>query len=393
MEPVGIYISVPFCRAKCTFCNFASDAFGLARLEGYVDRLCGEIGKARMKAAAMGAELPERVDTVYFGGGTPSLLEAAQVERIFRALRGEFGLEADAEVTLECAPGQLSQPTLDAMQREGMSRVSLGVQSFVDAEAKAAGRLHTRAMCLEEIQRLQAAGIERISVDLIVGLALQTEESWRYSVDEMLASRVGHGSVYMLEVDEESRLGKEALRGGERYSASSLPDEDAVAEWYLEACERLDAAGMRQYEISNFAREGERSRHNIKYWRRQPYIGFGLDAHSMLRRMDGGAVRFRNGDDLGEYMSDLPMYAERPEVIGREAAFEEAVFLGMRMNEGVSLAELQEEFETSMVTNLQESMFPMQEAGMVWVDERRMGLTAQGRVVSNEVFERVLVEA
>ena len=156
--PLGVYISVPFCKAKCTFCNFASDAFAPGRMQRYVDRLCGEIVSARSSAAALGASLPERVDTVYFGGGTPSLLSAAHVRQIFAQLRGEFSLDDDAEITLECAPGQLSVETLDKLLRQGLNRVSLGVQSFVDRESAAIGRLHTERICLEEIGRLRACG-------------------------------------------------------------------------------------------------------------------------------------------------------------------------------------------------------------------------------------------
>jgi oxygen-independent coproporphyrinogen-3 oxidase len=391
MEPVGVYISVPFCRAKCTFCNFASDAFGAGRMDAYVERLCGEIGGVRKRAAAMGAVLPELVDTVYFGGGTPSLLSAGQMWRIFGALRGEFAVERGAEITLECAPGQLAEETLEELLGQGMNRVSLGVQSFVDAEAAGVGRLHTRAMCRSEAERLQAAGIKAINVDLIAGLPLQTAESWRFSVEEMIASGVGHGSVYMLEVDDESRLGREALAGGTRYGVEALPEEDAVAEWYGAACEWLGAAGVRQYEISNFAQAGSASRHNLKYWKRKPYVGFGLDAHSMLRTGDGAALRFSNGDSLDGYVSELPMLAARPERVDAEAAFEEALFLGLRLNVGVDLGELRREFGAGLVEGVGEAFAEVLEAGLVWMEGERVGLTARGRVVSNEVFARLLV--
>ncbi len=302
---LGVYISVPFCRAKCSYCNFASGVFGAERMERYVERLCAEIQGARSNVARSGAgvELPTSVDTVFFGGGTPSLLSAGQMRRIFAALRGEFAVDADAEITLECAPGQLGEEVLEELLRQGMNRVSFGVQSFVDSEAAGVGRLHTREMCLAEIARMPAAGVEEINVDLIVGLPGQTAESWRESVEVAIESGVPHVSVYMLEVDGDSRLGREMLAEGTRYGAGAAPSEDETAEWYGAACEWLEAAGIRQYEISNFAQEGHGSRHNVKYWRREPYVGFGLDAHSMLRAGEVNAVRWANGDDLEEYLA------------------------------------------------------------------------------------------
>src|ERR1035438_8852465 len=308
---VGAYMSVPFCKAKCTYCNFSSGVFGAERMDGYVQRACGEIAATRERVAGLvkmaeTAGFPARADSVYLGGGTPSLLGAEQMRRLFTALRGEFEITKDAEVTLECAPGQLRDETLEEMLRQGMNRVSFGVQSFVDREAAAVGRLHTRKMCLSEIGRLRAAGVGNINVDLIAGLPRQTAASWRESVETAIESEVPHVSVYMLEVDEESRLGREMLKAVNRepgagnreqgtgnrlkYGASEVPSEDEIAEWYGAACEWLEAAGVTQYEISNFAREGYASRHNMKYWRREPYVGYGLDAHSMLRTGEG-AVR------------------------------------------------------------------------------------------------------
>ncbi len=266
-------------------------------MERYVERLCGEVAGVRSKAASLGAILPELVDSIYFGGGTPSLLSAGLVRQIFETLRSQFNVAEDAEITLECAPGQLSGETLDELLRQGLNRVSLGVQSFVDRESAAIGRLHTEEVCLGEVARLRHAGIEEINLDLIAGLPHQTAASWVYSVEAAIATGVPHVSVYMLEVDEDSRLGREALAAGTRYGAGTIPGNDAIAEGYAQACEWLEDAGVRQYEISNFAREGYESRHYLKYWRQQPYMGFGLDAHSMLRGRDG-AVRWANVDEL-----------------------------------------------------------------------------------------------
>ncbi len=280
--PLGIYISVPFCRTKCSYCNFASDVFSRAVFGRYVDRVCADIANARPVAAEMGGQIEQEVDSIYLGGGTPTVLDPAQLQRVFGAVRAQFSVRPEAEITVECAPGTLAPGMLDGLLACGVNRVSLGVQSFVDAETAAVGRLHKRTAVLDDIARLRAAGITNINVDLIAGLPHQTAESWQASLAETIATGVPHVSVYMLEVDEDSRLGRELIAGGTRYHAHFVPDEGATADFYLAACAKLEASGVTQYEISNFARAGCESRHNLKYWTRQPYLGFGVDAHSML---------------------------------------------------------------------------------------------------------------
>jgi oxygen-independent coproporphyrinogen-3 oxidase len=402
--PVGVYISVPFCKAKCTFCNFASGVFGAERMQQYVDRLCEEIRRSQAAAQNIAAVLPRTVDTIYFGGGTPSLLSAQQFRRIFQQLRGGFDLAGDAEITLECAPGQLSDETLDDLLQHGMNRISFGVQSFVDRETAAVGRLHTEQQCEAELARVRAAGVEEINIDLIAGLPHQTAQSWRYSVEQAIASAAPHLSVYMLEVDDESRLGREMLEQGTRYGASSVPSEDETADWYQQACTAFRAAGVQQYEISNFARPGHRSRHNLKYWQRHPYIGFGLDAHSMLPT-DAGAVRFANTSDLDEYLGSAASTPFRllefssksaslqPNVIGRDEAFEESLFLGLRLNEGVDLNHLRNQFGDDLLDDAMPALLEVRDAGLLELSSDRMRLTAHGRLVSNEVFNRLLISS
>ncbi|MGC2791072.1 MAG: radical SAM family heme chaperone HemW, partial [Candidatus Sulfotelmatobacter sp.] len=341
--PLGIYISVPFCRTKCSYCNFASDVFSRAVFERYVDRVCADIGNAPQVAAEVGGQMERAVDSIYLGGGTPTLLEAKQLERVFRAVRSQFEVQPNAEVTVECAPGTLKPAVVDSLLRCGVNRVSLGVQSFVDPEAAAVGRLHTRAAVLEEVARLRAAGITNINIDLIAGLPHQTSESWESSLAETIATGAGHMSVYMLEVDEDSRLGRELLAGGTRYHAHFVPDEEAVTDFYLEACERLASAGIAQYEISNFAREGFESRHNLKYWARQPYFGFGLDAHSMLTSAtpEIESVRFASTDSLENYTGGSILQRTS---ISRREAIEESFFLGLRLTQGIRLQELAAKF-------------------------------------------------
>src|SRR5271167_2304782 len=308
--PSGIYISVPFCRTKCSFCNFASGVFSRELFDRYVAQVRSEIEAAERIAQELGGNFEHRVDSIYLGGGTPSVLAPDQLERLFRAIRDNFEVDRVAEITVECAPGTITDEIMEALLRCGVNRVSLGVQSFVDQECSSVGRLHTRAVTLLDVARLRARGIGNISIDLIAGLPHQTEESWNFSLGETLATGVPHVSVYMLEVDEDSRLGSELLAGGSRYHAHFVPDDDLTADWYLVACERLENGGVQQYEISNFARPvthgiGLRdSRHNLKYWTRRPYLGFGVDAHSMLTANDElqakgvQAVRFATPDPL-----------------------------------------------------------------------------------------------
>ncbi|HTZ73192.1 MAG TPA: radical SAM protein, partial [Candidatus Aquilonibacter sp.] len=239
---LGIYISIPFCRSKCTYCNFASGVYPAADHERYVQRVIEDMANAPAWSRAMGVELPRRVDTVYLGGGTPSLLAPELLATLFAALRAQFDIEAGAEITVECAPGQLADPMPEALAAAGVNRVSLGVQSFVDVEAHASGRLHDRNIVERDLRRLRAAGISNLNVDLIAGLAGQTFATWEESLDALLASDVPHASVYMLEVDEDSRLGREMLKGGSRYRAGLVPSDDAIAQMYERAIERLNAA-------------------------------------------------------------------------------------------------------------------------------------------------------
>ena len=354
--PLGLYISVPFCRTKCSYCNFASDVFSKSAYENYVVRLLQDIGNARQFAAQRGCVIEETADSIYLGGGTPSILDTEQLLRIFATLRDHFTVTSDAEITVECAPGTLTPALIATLLQCGVNRVSLGVQSLIDREAQAVGRLHKRSTVLEEIGRLREAGLRNINIDLIAGLPHQTAESWAYSVSETISVEVPHVSVYMLEVDDDSRLGRELIAGGARYHAHFVPDDDATADFYQQACETLAAEGIAQYEISNFARvartqrsgelQSNQSRHNLKYWTRQPYVGFGVDAHSMLSadvpgNKDYRAVRFATPDSLDAYMNRSP-HTVTP--VSTQMAIEEEFFLGLRLNRGIDLEQLRKHF-------------------------------------------------
>jgi len=386
---LGLYLSVPFCRTKCTYCNFASDVFSRAVFDRYVDRVCADIHTTPETAQAAGGVLPGEVDSLYLGGGTPTVLTSEQLERLFGTVRQKFHLLPGAEITVECAPGTLTPAALETLLRCGVNRVSLGVQSFVDQEAAAVGRLHKRTTVLDDIVRLRNAGISNINVDLIAGLPHQTAESWQTSVASVIALGVPHASVYMLEVDEDSRLGRELIAGGTKYHAHFVPDENLTADLYETACEQLNAAGIAQYEISNFARAGSESRHNLKYWTRQPYLGFGVDAHSMLRAADDGleAVRFSTSDSLDQFVAGAGL--NRTE-ISRAAALEEAFFLGLRLNDGIDFEKMRAEFGTFVVTPLRDVLVELAGAGLLDWEGDLIRLTARGRLLSNNVFERFL---
>ncbi len=307
MDSIGLYLSIPFCKSKCTYCNFASGVFPASYFDQYIGRLEEDLRAVREKTAQWNAALPEVTDTIYLGGGTPSLLPPDLIRRLFAAIRREFVALPNAEITIECAPGQLDDPTLTAMVECGVNRISFGVQSFIDAEAKHTGRLHTREIALRDIERVRRAGIPHINVDLIAGLPGQTRDSWRESLVVLTETDIDHASIYMLEVDEDSRLGREVVSGGLKYYAPQVPPDEAIVEMYSEAVDLLALHGLAQYEISNFARPGRKSLHNLKYWRRKPYLGLGLDAHSMLRTRSGSALRFATTDELEPFL-DSPAW-------------------------------------------------------------------------------------
>ncbi len=394
--PLGVYISVPFCRSKCSYCNFASDVFSRAVFERYVDRLCAEMADAAETAERMGGLFERHADSVYLGGGTPTVLDAPQLQRLFSGLSQEFRLLGDAEITVECAPGTLSPSVLDALVSCGVNRVSLGVQSFVDAESASVGRLHKRSTILEDVARLTSTGISNLSIDLIAGLPHQTTESWNESLSALIDTGVPHASVYMLEVDDESRLGRELIAGGSRYHAHFVPDEDLTAELYLAACERLSDAGLAQYEISNFARVGFESQHNLKYWTRRPYLGFGVDAHSMLRVQTNGidtpsAVRFANPDTLERYLAGE---SGTTTAVPQRAALEEIFFLGLRLNRGLDLRAITAEFgQETADALLASTIAELEQEELLERRQDTIRLTARGRLLSNEVFEKFLVNA
>jgi oxygen-independent coproporphyrinogen-3 oxidase len=381
--PLGIYIQVPFCQTKCTYCNFHTGVVSRDRYQPYADAVCREIRESCGNNRQI-------VDTVYVGGGTPSLLDAAALTKVLDALRETYRVE-NPEITLEADPETISLEKAAAWLAAGFSRVSMGVQSFHDEELRAAGRMHRRKDIFAAAEALRAEGFDNISMDLIAGLPHQTRDSWEASVGELLAIRPEHVSIYLLEVDEGSRLGRESLAGGGRYGAAAIPPDDEQAEFYESACARLAAAGYEHYEISNWALPGRRSRHNLKYWRREPYFGFGAGAHSF-----DGWQRWANVHDSMRYVELIGKGnspREQLEDVTAAQAFDEELFLGLRQLDGIDLGAIETMYNgefSARVASVRASVEKLRAQGLVETEGTRLRLAPGRLTVSNEVFVELL---
>ncbi len=361
----GVYIAYPFCAQKCTYCNFASGV--LPRdLEGpYLDAVRGELAAT---------EWPWRPETVYLGGGTPSRLEPAALAALLDAVPGRPWIEA----TLEAAPATWPREWAEGWRAAGVDRVSLGVQSFVESESRRAGRRHTAEGVARDVEALRRAGIGNFNLDLIAGLPGQTPRSWRESLE--CSARLGppHVSIYMLEIDEDSRLGQEVLLNGTRYGAPDVPSESAIVDMYEAGVEFLRAEGIARYEISNFARPGDESRHNLKYWRLAPYLGFGAGAHSF-----DGAMRWANIEDAAGYVRlVLAGASPRTDPVAARTA-EERFFVSLRLAAGIRPSgDERERYREPLGRFLAE--------GLLEEHDGALRLTNRGVLVSNEVFQEFL---
>ncbi len=381
----GVYVQVPFCQSKCTYCNFHTGVFSRDLYSPYVDAVVREIGAyKRIFADHSISEISNPlVDTVYVGGGTPSLLDPQGLRQILEAIRSTFSCDF-AEVTLEADPETISPEKAAHWRESGFDRISLGAQSFDDRELKSAGRLHRRENIYQAMRFLRDAGFHNISADLIAGLPHQTVTSWEQSVAELLALRPEHISIYMMEIDESSRLGLEVMQGGARYSSKAMPEDDAMAEFYEQACERLAASGYEHYEISNWALPGLASRHNLKYWRREPYLGFGAGAHSF-----NGSQRWANAHDPAAYTKSVQrgvFPVEQLEPVSVEQALEEELFLGLRQLAGVDFSAIEAKYGTHLAPRIE----ILRAQGLVERDGDTLRLAPGRLTVSNEVFVQLL---
>ena len=384
---LGVYIQVPFCQTKCTYCNFHTGVVSADKYAPYASAVQSEIANHRAFYSEVGISTEELesavVDTVYFGGGTPSLLEPAHLSDILNSIRCNFGCDF-AEVTLEADPETVTPEKASAWAVVGINRVSFGVQSFSDLELKSSGRVHRHEDIYRATFILREAGLHNLSFDLIVGLPHQTPASWRNSLGELVALNPDHVSIYMLEVDEGSRLGRELISLGTKYSAPAVPSDEQMADSYDGARELLAAAGYEHYEISNWAKPGHTSRHNLKYWRREPYFGFGAGAHSF-----NGAIRWANAHDSAQYVSAIQagrLPVEQMERVSAQQAREEEIFLGLRQLSGINLNQI----ESAYAASLSEKLSSLQSAGLIEREGSIVRLAPKKLSISNEVFVELL---
>lgn len=361
----GVYISFPFCAQKCSFCNFASGPLPRSLESIYLDSLLAEIDAHSWRW---------KPSTVYLGGGTPSQMDPAALTRLLARLQGRPWKEA----TLEAAPGSLTREGVQAWRDAGINRVSLGVQSFVKSELVRTGRKHDASIVAADCALLRGAGIENINLDLIAGLPGQTAASWDESLDWIERIQPPHVSVYLLEVDEDSRLGLEILQGGARYGAGLIPSDDAMADLYQHAVRRLEQFGIERYEISNFARPGMESHHNLKYWLLEEYVGFGADAHSF-----DGTHRTSNVETAHDYVERFRA-GQSPQLDRTRAhAGEEHFFVGLRLTRGIEL--LPEEW-----TRYRTPINRFVSEGLLETDGQMLRLSEKGILLSNEVFQEFI---
>jgi oxygen-independent coproporphyrinogen-3 oxidase len=371
---LGLYVHVPFCSAICNYCNFNRGLFDAGLKEQYVDALVREIASHADGAPA---------DTIYFGGGTPSLLEPVEVEAIVAACRRAFAVTVDAEVTLEANPETVTLERLAGFRAAGVNRLSFGVQSFRDEELQRLTRLHSAGRAAEAFRIARRAGFDNISLDLMMWLPQQTIPQWLESVDALIGLAPDHASLYILELYPNAPL-REAMARGQW---SLAPDDDA-ADMYLEAMARLDAAGYEQYEISNVARPGRHSRHNLKYWTDGEWLGFGCGAHSTRR-----GVRWKNLSSTPEYIAAVTsggqVVVERRVLSAREA-MEEALFMGLRLARGIDVHTVKARFGIDVWDIYRRHLEQFREAGVLIYDGRLLRLSRAGMLIANEIMTRFL---
>ena len=385
MQRSGVYIQVPFCQTKCTYCNFHTGVVSESRFAPYAEAVCREVRDhlSLLELAGVSCVTDFLVDSVYIGGGTPSLLEPGLLAEILQAVRDSFAC-ALQEVTLEADPETIEPEKAALWAASGINRISFGVQSFIDDELKAAGRLHRAADIYRAVPILRNLGFKNLSFDLIAGLPKQTALSWRRSLDDLIALSPEHASIYIMEIDEGSRLGLEVLQGGSRYSARDLPSEESMAGFYELAQRELKSADYEQYEISNWAKAGFTSQHNLKYWRREPYLGFGAGAHSF-----SGTHRWANLHDAASYVAAISAgktAVQCVDLVTPELALEEELFLGLRKLAGIDLSRIRRQYGV----DLEEKLFRLASSGMIEREGNMLRLPADKLSVSNEIIVELL---
>ncbi|MFM9904800.1 MAG: radical SAM family heme chaperone HemW [Pyrinomonadaceae bacterium] len=369
--PAGIYLHIPFCKSRCSYCDFATDVWrSNDAVERYVAAICSEIRNLKF-------EIHNLSDTIYFGGGTPSLLSPTQLERILKVVNDTFNIAPDAEITMEMNPATVTPETLAGYRALGVNRASFGVQTFDDRALKLLARGHDAKDARLTFEMLRAAGFDNVSFDLIAGLPGQTLSSWAKNLEEAMAMSPEHLSLYLLEIHEGTPLAEQV-----RSKRQPKPDPELAAEMYELMLERLATAGYEQYEISNFSRPGFESRHNSKYWTLDPVFGFGVSAHSF-----DGCQRYANERDTAKYV-DLIENNGSTEVMREDIDLaSEFVFLGLRMERGIDLADFAERFGFDLIRKYAGEIERLTADSLITVADARLRLTRAGKLYSNEVFE------
>ena len=392
MKDLGVYVQIPFCASKCSFCNFSSKVSRADVLASYCHALAQEIERlsAIYAAAGVGQGLLDlKADSLYLGGGTPPLVGIERLERILEAAHARFQFADAVEVTLETTPGSADLAFLKQARTLGVNRLSIGAQSFDDRELRAVGRLHSAGHTVTLVLEARRAGFENISLDLVAGLPHQTEDSWHKSLEVIAQLRPEHVSVYIFEVDEKSRLGGEVLRHGIRYHAQSVPDDDFMAAAYETARGFLKDFGYIQYEISNFALPGLESWHNRKYWQLEPYIGLGAGAHSF-----DGVRRWANESNAELYSAQLACGKSPITELRRltpEEQLEEFFFVGLRQTKGVHLSDASRRWGKTAVSRFWPVIGELRERGLLQVEGERVRLADDAFLLSNEAFQEFLL--
>jgi oxygen-independent coproporphyrinogen-3 oxidase len=373
---LGLYIHIPFCAAICNYCNFNRGLFDAAQKTRYVDALVREI-QGGPEGAALGSDVP--ADTIYFGGGTPSLLDPSDVARIISTCRATFDVATAAEITLEANPESVDPAKLAALREAGVNRLSFGVQSFRDAELLRLSRLHNADRARAALAEARAAGFDNVSLDLMMWLPGQRVDDWLASVDAAIALAPDHLSLYLLEVYPNAPLKDEMARA----KWSQAPDDDA-AEMYMTAMERLEGAGLEQYEISNVARPGRASRHNLKYWTDGEWLGLGCGAHGTV-----GGVRSKNVAGIDDYIDRVAKgQAVATEIRHMDPAehLGDALFTGLRLTSGINLETVQQRHGVDVWERYRDDLEPFVAAGLLLHDGARLALTRPGMLVANEIM-------
>ena len=376
MTSAGVYLHIPFCSSRCSYCDFATGIYQSELSERYVRALVEEIRSSPYTSAS--------VDTVYFGGGTPSLLSASQLDHILATLRENFRIDAEAEITLEINPGSANPERLRAFRSLGVNRASFGAQTFDDAELAKLGRSHSAADALKTFADLRDAGFTNVSFDLIAGLPGQTLDGWQGNIKQALELGPEHLSFYLLEVHSATPLAEHIRRG-----IQPKPDDDLAGVMYQWMLEQASAAGYEHYEISNLCRPGFHSRHNVKYWTAEPYFGFGCSAHSY----DGAARRWSNHRDVLKYVEMVESGASpvvEEQQLTQTDVRAEALFLGMRLMRGIDVRRYRESFGVDLRDEHGEDLDRFCKAGLLEFDGDLIKLTRTGALLSNEVFAAFL---